>query len=221
MDFFEMWTEAVTLSLQNLVEEFSGILMPLVGAIIIFTFGWIIASAFGSVIERLLKKVMQVDRLFNQLGFMKIMHKAGLDWEFSGFVGWLVKWFILIAFFLAGMEVLGLEEVAIFLREDVLVFIPKVLVAALIILIAAIVAEFVDKLIKSSTQAAELKFPKIGSLVVRWSVWIFAFLIALEQLGVQSSFLNILFTGIVAFAALAGGLAFGFGGQGVAKDWLE
>ena len=221
MYFFETWADAVTVSLQNLLEQFSGILMPVLGAIVIFILGWIIATAFGSVTERILKKVIHVDKIFDQLGFMAVLHKSGLDWEFSGLIGWLVKWFFLIAFFLAGVEILGLNEVAQFLREDVLVFIPKVLVAALIILIAAISADFVDKLVTSSTKAAELKFPKIGSLIVRWSVWIFALLIALEQLGVESNFLNILFMGIVAFAALAGGLAFGLGGQGAAKDLLD
>lgn len=221
MTLFQNWAEAVQVSFQNLVAQFSSIILPLIGAIVIFTFGWIIAAAFGSVTERILKKAMQVDKIFNQLGFMKVMHKAGLEWEFSGFVGLLVKWFLLLVFFLAGVEVLQLHAVATFLREEVLTFIPKVVVAALIVLIAAMAADFVDKMVKSSAQAAELRFPKIGSVIIRWSIWVFAFLVAAEQLGVESDFLDILFTGVIAFLAIAGGLAFGFGGQGVAREWLE
>ena len=49
---------------------------------------------------------------------------------------------------------------------------------------------------------------------------IFVILVVLDQLGVASDMLRILFTGIVAMLALAGGIAFGFGGQDTARDIL-
>ena len=50
---------------------------------------------------------------------------------------------------------------------------------------------------------------------------VFAFLAALNQLGIASSMINTLFVGVVAFLAIAGGLAFGLGGQEAAKDMIE
>ena len=49
--------------------------------------------------------------------------------------------------------------------------------------------------------------------VTRWSIWIFAFIIALSHLGIAQAFMQVLFTGVVAMLALAGGLAFGLGGR--------
>src|SRR5947208_13579686 len=49
----------------------------------------------------------------------------------------------------------------------------------------------------------------------------FAALIALEQLQIAPSLLNILFTAIVGAAAIAFGLAFGLGGQDAARRWLN
>jgi small-conductance mechanosensitive channel len=151
---------------------------------------------------------------------MKAVHKSGLDWEFSGFVGWLLKWFLLIAFSLAAADILGLTEVAEFLAS-ILGYIPNIVVSALILLIAALVSDFLEKIIKASIQAAEFSTPKIVGVMVRWSVWVFAFLAVFDQLGIAPNLINTLFMGFVAFLAVAGGLAFGLGGQGVAKEWLE
>ncbi|MBI3342406.1 hypothetical protein HY024_04770, partial [Candidatus Curtissbacteria bacterium] len=59
------------------------------------------------------------------------------------------------------------------------------------------------------------------ALVARWSILIFVGFLVLNQLGVAQELIRILFAGIVAMLALAGGLAFGLGGQGVARSMLE
>jgi hypothetical protein len=58
-------------------------------------------------------------------------------------------------------------------------------------------------------------------MVGRWAVLIFVFLVVLNQLGIASDLIRILFAGIVAMVALAGGLAFGLGGKEAAKDIIE
>lgn len=215
----QTWTDVVVVSLQNLWSGFVDFIPSLVGAVVVFVIGWILAMALGRVAARLLQ-ALQVDKIFDQLGVMRAVHKAGIDWEFSGFVGWLVKWFLLIAFFLAAADILGLSAVAGFLGA-VLEYIPNILVAALILLIAALLAEFLDKLVKASMQAAEFMAPNLVGLVIRWSIWIFAFVAVLDQLGVATTIVNTFFMGLVAMLAVGGGLALGLGGQGVAKEWIE
>lgn len=215
----QTWTEVIIASLQNLWEGFIAFIPALIGAIIVFALGWAIAAALGRVAERILRAV-QADRIFDSLGLMKAVHKAGLDWEFSGFMGWLVRWFLLVAFFLAAADILGLKEVAGFLN-NVLAYVPNIFVAALILLIAALVADFLEKLIKASMKAAGFVAPSVVGVMVRWSVWVFAFLAIFDQLGIAQNLINTLFMGFVAFLAIAGGLAFGLGGQGAAKEFLE
>lgn len=215
----QTWSEVILSSLQGLWEGFVAFVPSLIGAIIIFALGWVIAAALGRLATRVLS-VAQVDKIFDSLGVMKMVHKSGLDWEFSGFIGWLVKWFLVIAFFLAASDVLGLKEVANFLNS-ILGYIPNIFVAAIILLIAALVADFLEKLIKASMKAAGFAAPSTVGVMVRWSVWIFAFLAIFDQLGIAQNLVNTLFMGFVAFLAIAGGLAFGLGGQGVAKEMLE
>lgn len=215
----QTWTDVIMASLQNLWDGFVAFIPALLGATVVFIVGWLVAMALGRIITRVLQAI-QIDKIFDQLGIMKAVHKSGLDWEFSGFVGWIVKWFLLIAFFLAAADILGLSEVAVFLTA-ILAYIPNIFVAALILVIAALVSDFLEKLINASIKAAEFSAPKVVGVMVRWAVWIFAFLAVFNQLGIATNLINTFFMGFVAFLALAGGLAFGFGGQGVAKDWLE
>ncbi|MFH1535082.1 MAG: hypothetical protein ABIF80_03800, partial [Patescibacteria group bacterium] len=56
--------------------------------------------------------------------------------------------------------------------------------------------------------------------IAKWSIIVFATLAALVQLGIASSLLQILFTGLVAMLAIAGGLAFGLGGRQHAEKVL-
>ena len=215
----QTWTDVIVASLQNLWDGFVAFVPSLIGAVLVFFIGWIIAVALGRLVTRVLNAI-QVDKIFDQLGLMKAVHKAGLEWEFSTFVGWVVKWFLLIAFFLAAADILGLQEVAGFLKA-VLAYIPNIFVAALILVIAALVSDFLEKLINASIKAAEFSAPKVVGVMIRWAVWIFAFLAVFNQLGIATNLINTFFMGFVAFLAIAGGLAFGLGGQGVAKEWLE
>ena len=215
----QTWIDVTVRYLQNLGDGFVGFIPALFGALIVFIIGWIVAMALGRIVTRILQAI-QIDKIFDQLGVMKAVHKAGLDWAFSGFVGWIVKWFIFIGFFLAAADILGLNEVAVFLTA-ILAYVPNIFVAALILVIAALVSDFLEKIIGAGIQAADFSIPKMMGIMIRWSVWIFALLAVFDQLGIASSLINTFFMGFVAFLALAGGLAFGLGGQGVAKEWLE
>lgn len=217
--FITTWTDAITTSLQNLWESFMSFVPSLLGAIVIFVIGWVIAMALEKIIAKIIR-ALQVDRIFDQLGVMKALKKAGFEWEFSDFVGWLVRWFLLIAFFLAAADILQLTQVAAFLT-NILGYIPNIIVAALILLIAALLSNFFERLIITSMKAAGFLAPSMVGILVRWSIWIFAILAIFDQLGIAPNLTNTLFMGLVAFIAIAGGLAFGLGGQGVAKDWLE
>lgn len=213
------WADVIVASLQGLWQSFIALTPAIVGAIVVFVLGWLIAAALGRLAARILQ-VLQADRIFDSLGVMKAVHKAGLEWEFSEFIGWLTKWFLAIAFFLAAVDILGLKEVATFL-QNILAYAPNIFVAAIILVIAALISDFLEKLVKASVKAAGFAAPSMVGILVRWSVWIFAFLAIFDQLGIAENLVNTLFTGFVAFLAIAGGLAFGLGGQGVAREALE
>lgn len=215
----QTWTEMVLLSLQNLWAGFAAFIPSLLGAVVVFVIGLLIAASLEKVVVRMLA-MLQADKILDQLGAMQALRTAGMSFSVGVFVGALVRWFFVIAFFLAAADILGLTAVASFLQM-VLVYIPNVIVAAIILTIAALVADLVEKFVRTGMRAAEVGSINFVASVVRWTIWIFGILGALSQLGVAESLINTLFIGVVAMFAIAGGLAFGMGGQGAAKEMLE
>ena len=132
------------------------------------------------------------------------------------FVGQLIKWFVIIIFLLPSLNLVGLDYIAGFLKDDVLGFLPKVVVAAFVLIIATIVADFLSKTVMAGSRAMNLKSTNMLGSLVKYTVWVFAFIIALGQLGVAEGYMNTLFAGIVGMLALAGALAFGLGAKDAA-----
>lgn len=214
----QTWGQAILTSLQTGVQIVLAHLPSFIGAIVVILIGWVIASGIGKLIQKLLK-VIKVNEAFEKLGMTK--EKVG-GLEAARVGGLVVKWFLFIIFFMAGMEILRLTQVTDFLKQ-VIYYFPNIIVAVLMILVGAVVGNFLYDLVKRTVTASKLPTELAGFLgsLSKWSVLIFACLAALVQLKVASELIKILFTGIVAMIVIAGGLAFGLGGREHAKNILD
>ena len=136
------------------------------------------------------------------------------------FVGQVVRWFVIIIFLLPSLNLIGLDYIASFLKDDVLGFLPRVVVAAFVLIIATIVADFLSKTVMAGARAMNLRSTNMLGSLVKYTIWVFAFIIALGQLGVAEGYMNTLFAGIIGMFALGGALAFGLGGKDAAERLL-
>src|SRR3989344_4138567 len=216
----ENWSSALQASFQNLWIGIVSYLPNIVVAIIIFVLGWVVGTIIGRGIHQLFKSI-RVDEALKRTGADEMMHRGGLNLNSGAFVGGLVKWFIILVFLVAAFDVLNLTEVNLFLRGVVLEYLPKVIVAVLVLLVAGVLGDAVQRVVSSSARAADIRSAGMLGAIARWSIWIFAFLIALAQLGIAAPFFQTLFTGFVIALSLAIGLSFGLGGQDVASDFLK
>lgn len=207
------------MSLLNLWGKFVNFLPSLIGAILVFVAGWIVAVALGKAVEHIVK-ILKVDDVVEKAGTKARFHKAGVDLNIAKFFGGLVKWFLILVFLMAATDILHLTQVTSFLNSIVL-YIPNVIVAAVILAVAFLVGNFVFAVIKGSTKIAGIVSATLLGTIAKWAIVIFGFLAALIQLGVASSLINTLFIGLVAMLALAGGLAFGLGGKEEAASILK
>lgn len=192
----------------------------IVVAVVIFIIGWIVGAILGRVVSQIVD-ALKVDNALRSAGFEEAAHRGGFSLSAGGLLGGLVKWFIIIVFLMAAVDVLGLDQVSVFLQEVVLLYLPQVIVAVLILLIAAVLAEFVKNLVAGAARAADMKSAQFLGSVAKWAIWIFAFLAAIAQLGVAATFVQTLFAGVVVALSLAFGLAFGLGGKEAAARYLE
>jgi len=195
-------------------------LPKLVLAIIIFIAGWVVGSVLSEVISKIVKAV-KVDAILESAGARGLLDKAGFNLNTGAFLGGLVKWFIIIVFLVAALDLLKLEAVNMFLMNVVLGYIPQVIVATLILVVAAVLADLTQKVLTGGARALNSKSAGFVGGVARWAIWIVAILAALNQLGIAGGMMQTLFTGLVAMLALAGGLAFGLGGKEAAANYIE
>lgn len=216
MGAVETWSGAITASLYDLWNRFVAFLPSLLGAVIILIAGWIVAITIGKIIARFLE-ILRVDSGVDRIGLKKNLAKSGIKVNVAKFIGELAKWFLLIVFLMAATDVLGLTQVTDFLN-DVLLYIPQIVVAAIILLVAVLLANFVQKVIQDSVKATGLLSANAIAAFAKWAILIFAVLAALVQLNVAREMIMVVFKGIIAMLAVAGGLAFGLGGRDAAEE---
>ena len=127
----------------------------------------------------------------------------------------------IIVFLVASLDVLGLTQVNQFLQNVVLSYLPQVIVAIFILLLAVVIAEAMQKIVVGSAKAANIKSANFLGTTTKWAIWVFAILTTMIQLGIAVSFIQTLFTGVIIAFSLAIGLSFGLGGQEAASRYIE
>lgn len=214
------WGDVLVLSFQDIWSGIAGFLPILIIAVVVFIVGLIVANALGRIVEQIIS-TLKVDKALESLGVEEIVHKAGLKLNSGAFLGGLVKWFFIVVFLVASIDVLGLEKVNDFLSRTVLNYLPNVIVAVLLLIAGALISGVMQRIVVSSSKAAGIASAGFLGGITKWSIWIFAFLAALYQLGVVGELIQTLFTGFVGMLAIAGGLAFGLGGKEAASKYIE
>jgi len=118
------------------------------------------------------------------------------------------------------MQVWGLSEATTVLNQ-VLFYIPNVIIAIVIGFVGLITSNLVSNLVRRSIKSIGASSANTLAVVTKTIIVFFTTLVVLNQLGVAQDMIKILFTGIVGMLAIAGGLAFGLGGKDLAKQLLD
>lgn len=214
------WGEVLQNSFQNIGIGLSNFVPNLFVAIVIFVIGWIIGSLLGRVVAQIVGS-LKIDNALKSAGVGDLVNKAGFSLNSGAFIGGLVKWFFIIVFLVASLDVLGLTQVNQFLQNVVLSYLPQVIVAIFILLLAVVIAEAMQKIVVGSAKAANIKSANFLGTTTKWAIWVFAILTTMIQLGIAVSFIQTLFTGVIIAFSLAIGLSFGLGGQEAASRYIE
>lgn len=188
-------------------------------AIVIFALGWGAGSVLGRAVGHLIT-VLRIDNALHRAGLDKLSEKAGIHISLAGFLHGIIKWLVIVAFTIASAEILGLTQVTQLLR-DILVYIPQVIIAAIVLVMAMLVGDFISRLVRHSVRATGMK-GDFAAQVSKWSIVIVGGVFpALTQLRIAQGLVEVLFTGVVFALSLSLGLAFGLGGRDAAAKALE
>jgi small-conductance mechanosensitive channel len=210
------------ITLEALRGAWEGILMflpKLIGAIIVFLVGWLISVFVGKVIAEILKK-LKLDRAFDRTGWQEALEKAEIKISPSIFIGEICKWILVIVFLMAAVEVLGFYQFSQFLGK-IVSWLPNLIVAIVIFVVAVIVADILEKIIKASTKKIGVAFAGFLGGLAKTAIYVFAGFAILLQLGIAQEIIRAIVFGLVFALSLALGLSFGLGGKDAAAKIIE
>ena len=211
MGSIQTWGEAISYSLIDLWVRFIEYVPTIIGALLVFLLGVIIASILGKLVERIVRAI-RIDQAIDRVKIGEKLKEHGIEITFSHFFGKVVQWFLVLVFLMAATDILGLNQVTDYLNSIIL-YLPNVIVATIILTIAFLLGSIAYTIVRSSTKAAGVMSATLLATIIKWSIVIFGLLAALIQLGIAVSLVNTIFIGLIAAISLAAGLAFGLGGK--------
>lgn len=214
------WSKELISAFKDIWSGGSSFLPELVIAILVLLVGWALGVLLGRIVTQAVRSI-KFDTALARAGVGDILRKGNIALDSGLFLGALVKWFIIVVFLVASLDVLGLEQINIFLGDIVFSYLPRVIVAVLIVLIAAVIGDVMQRVVSASVRTADIKYANVVGKLTKWAIWIFAILVALDQLGIASAFIQTFFTGFVVAISLALGLSFGLGGKDAAAKFIE
>lgn len=205
-------------TLLQLVAQVMLFVPKLVSAIILLIVGYVVAKVLKAALTKGLRAI-KFDQMVDRAGVGKALKAAGTKLDAAAILASLVYWYVFLVFIELACNAMGLTEITAFVNQ-VLAYLPNVFVAIAILIVGSLLANVAAGLVRGTASEAGLSTGNMLSTVARWAILAFAIIAALTQLHVAESTITILFTAIVAAAALAAGLAFGLGGVDSARSLL-
>ena len=223
MQSLSSWQTALIVSWGQVWTAFLGILPSILGAIVVFAVGLILAFWVKRLVVEVLKLV-RFDKLTKSAGFDKYLSKADISLSFTDLLGAVAEWLVILVFFMAGVDILGLTGVSEVLTR-VLGYIPNVLAAALIFAAGTFVAGLVDGLVRGALASVDHEAAKPVGRLARWVILVVTFFAAIDQLKIARGLISTFFQGLTYTVVLVVGLSVGLGAKDlvsrVLNDWYE
>lgn len=189
-------------------------------ALLVLLIGWLLADILRGIVKKTFQ-TLKLNEAIDAAGLGALTERAGYPLAAGALVGALVKWFVIAVAAVVALDILGLHEVTLFVREVVLGYLPQVIVAVLILLSATLLAKFASEAVAAGIRVGGTHEPTFFKNLTYYAIVSFAVLAALNQLSIAPELVQMLFAGVVFALALALGLAFGLGGREAAAKYLE
>ncbi|MFN2188626.1 MAG: mechanosensitive ion channel family protein [Candidatus Promineifilaceae bacterium] len=207
----EFWTGVF----DEIQSSLSTWLPAILGALLLLILGWLVARVSQSVLARLLRRI-GLDRLADRTGIAHGLATIGTQSTLSYLLARIAYWLILIFFILLALGALGLTDVVTTALGSFFAFLPRLVAAMVIFLAGSFIARIVADAITAVTTNSSIPNGRVLGQAVRYSILLVVLILALDELGVQTTILVTIILVTVAAVALGLALAFGFGNRQLA-----
>jgi hypothetical protein len=215
MDRIDVYLEPIRVFLRQLGDLLPRLLLALVVLII----GWLIAKAVRFAIVKGLRAV-NFHVVTERAGLDGFLRDGGIESDTTEILGVLVYWLVILGALVVGFNTLGLAYVTDLLGRIIL-FVPKVMVALLILAFGAYFARFIGNAITAYCRNVHIQDADLLGKLAQYAIVTFVVLIALDQVNIGGDIVRQSFLIVLAGLVFALALAFGLGGREWAAELLE
>ncbi|KPK78547.1 MAG: hypothetical protein AMS25_14790 [Gemmatimonas sp. SM23_52] len=191
----------------------------ILAAIVILIVGWIIAKLLKAAVARGLKLV-KFSTLTQRAGIDEFLAKGDVKQSAADVIAVLVYWLVMLIVLVTAVNALGLE-VASQLLNQILLYIPNIIVAVVVVVVGLYAANFVAALVRTAAANAGITEAGLVAALSRYALIIFTFAIALNQLRIGREIVANGFLVLLGAAALGAALAFGLGARDLVSGFLN
>lgn len=206
-------------SYQTFFDQLASFFPKLIGAILILILGWIIAKLIKAGSIRLLKLV-RLDKVTEKAKIDQFLEEGGTEKSAIEIIGSLIYWLIMLVVILAGFNTLGLE-VASELFNQIILYIPNVIVAVIVLIFGIYLASFIAQVVVTYLNNVGIENTEILGKLTQAAIILFVASLALSQLNIGQELVTNAFLLLFGAVCLALALAFGLGGREWASRMID
>lgn len=197
-----------------------GLFLPRIGvAAVVLVGGWLLAKAFRfSVVKAL--RALNFHVLTERAGTDNFLQQGGSRKDTTELFGWIAYLLVILASLIIAFNTLGLTQVTDLIGQ-VLLFVPRLLVALLVIIFGSYFARFAGNAIQAYCRSAEIGDGEILGRLMQYAVMAFVVLLAVDHLNIGGGLIQQTFLILLAGIIVALAIAFGLGGRDRAAHLIE
>jgi Mechanosensitive ion channel, conserved TM helix len=181
--------------------------------------GWLLAKFAMFATEKALRAI-NFNVLTERAGLDAFLHQGGVESDTTRILGLLIYWLVILAALIIGFNGMGLTYITGLLGQIVL-FVPKVIVALLILAFGAYFARFIGNTVLTYCRSIDIQDADLLGKLAQYAIMTFVVLIALDQVNVGGNIVRESFLIILAGVVFAVALAFGLGGKDAAAELID
>lgn len=213
------WMSLFMGPVQQLLSEILVKLPAVLAALLLLLIGMVVGKIARTAVEKFLKFV-RVDEYMEKVKINELLARLGFGHSPAFVIGFLVYWLIILVFLVSAANVVQLTVVSQLLERFVL-FIPKLIGAVFVVAVGLLLGHFFGEVVLNAATANKLDSAVAFSKVVRIVVMVFAGVMALEQISIDTTIVTSSIQIILGTIGLGLAIAFGMGGKDVAAEIIK
>jgi len=203
---------------QSLVQNIVDFIPSLLGAIIVFFIGWIIARIVRKGVKTVLSKV-GIDKIGESIERIDIVRKSGISIKISSFLSSIIYYLLMLIFVVASTDVLGMPAISQ-LMTDLLNYVPNLIVAIVVMGVGLLIADFLKNIVHTTCKSIGIPAYSMIANIVFYFILINVLILALSQAKIDTDFLKNNLSLILAGIIFAFALGYGIASKDLASNFL-